>query len=243
VTRARDREDTRPLYARVRAGLLQRIRSGEWKPGQLIPNEFEIAAEFGVSQGTARKAVSELAAEQLLTRRQGRGTFVVAHTPADVLFRFFSMFDTHGTPVTPDSCDVHATTAPRASEAERAALLLDGDSPVTRITRTRTWRGEPFIVEAISLPERRFPGLAALTDIPNTLYDFFQRNYGVIVVRTDDRLSAVAAAPEQAAALRVAVGAPLLKIDRVAFTLDDQPIEWRVSFCHLPAAHYLSRNR
>ena len=75
----------------MRERLVERIRSGEWKPGQLIPNEFEIAAEFGVSQGTARKAISELAAEGLVLRRQGRGTFVVEHTPAHVLFRFFNI--------------------------------------------------------------------------------------------------------------------------------------------------------
>ncbi len=88
-----DNDDGRPLYAQVRERLVERIRSGQWKPGQLIPNEFEIAAEFGVSQGTARKAISELAAEGLVLRRQGRGTFVVEHTPAHVLFRFFNIFD------------------------------------------------------------------------------------------------------------------------------------------------------
>ena len=88
-----DSPDPRPLYAKVREQLVERIRSGVWKPGQLIPNEFEIAAEFGVSQGTARKAISALAAERLVMRQQGRGTFVVEHTPAHVLFRFFNMFD------------------------------------------------------------------------------------------------------------------------------------------------------
>src|SRR4029077_10636831 len=88
--------DARPLYAKVREQLVERIRSGVWKPGQLIPSEFEIAAEFGVSQGTARKAISALAAERLVMRQQGRGTFVVEHTPAHVLFRFFNMFDAAG---------------------------------------------------------------------------------------------------------------------------------------------------
>ena len=67
----------RPLYAKVREQLIERIRSGEWKPGQLIPNEFEVADLFGVSQGTARKAIAALAAEGLVIRQQGRGTFVV----------------------------------------------------------------------------------------------------------------------------------------------------------------------
>jgi GntR family transcriptional regulator len=80
-----------PLYAQVRQLLRERIRSGTWRPGQLLPNEFEIADEFGVSQGTARKALDALAQDGLVVRRQGRGTFVVEHTPAHVMFRLFHL--------------------------------------------------------------------------------------------------------------------------------------------------------
>ena len=120
-----DRDGDRPLYAQVRERLIERIRSGEWKPGQLIANEFEIAAEFGVSQGTARKAIGDLASEGLVVRRQGRGTFVVEHTPAHVLFRFFNLFDAGGTAVGPDSRDSRwsaamsgVSAAPRERSAE-----------------------------------------------------------------------------------------------------------------------------
>jgi GntR family transcriptional regulator len=238
-----DDEDDRPLYARVREQLVERIRSGQWKPGQLIPNEFEIAAEFGVSQGTARKAISELAAERLVMRRQGRGTFVVEHTPANVLFRFFNMFDAVGAPLTPDSQDSRCTVAPHPSSEERAALGLEAGDAVIRITRTRTREGRPFIVEAITLPAAPFPGLADRAELPNTLYDLFQKAYGILLTRTDDRLSAVTADVATAAALSVSVGAALLRIDRIAYALDDQPIEWRVSLCHLAGAHYLARSR
>src|SRR5258706_2679685 len=100
-----DRDGYRRLYAQVRERLIERIRSGEWKPGQLIANEFEIAAEFGVSQGTARKAIGDLASEGLVVRRQGRGTFVVEHTPAHVLFRFFNLFDEAGAGAIPHNPD------------------------------------------------------------------------------------------------------------------------------------------
>jgi len=236
-------ETDRPLYAQVRERLLERIRSGAWKPGQLIPNEFAIAAEFGVSQGTARKAIGELAGEGLLRRRQGRGTFVVEHTPADVLFRFFNVFDAAGVAVAPDSRDTCCSAAVTATAQERAALGLDDGAEVVRITRTRTRQSTPFIAESIALPSALFPGIAGRAEIPNTLYDLFQRAYGVIVVRTDDRLSAVAADGVAAAALAIAVGTPLLKIERIAFTLDDRPVEQRVSLCHLAGAHYLARNR
>jgi GntR family transcriptional regulator len=237
-----DDNGSRPLYARVREQLIERIRSGEWKPGQLIANEFEIAAEFGVSQGTARKAIGDLASEGLVVRRQGRGTFVVEHTPAHVLFRFFNLFDANGVAVVPDSREVRSSLAQAGSE-ERAALGLEPNARVIRITRIRTRDNMPFIAETIALPEPLFPGLAERPEMPNTLYDLFQKAYGVLVTRTDDHLSAVAAGAETAAALGVAPGAPLLRISRIAFGLDDRPVEWRVSLCHLAGAHYLARSR
>ena len=234
--------DSRPLYAQVRDQLIERIRSGAWKPGQLIPNEFEIAAEFGVSQGTARKAIEALASERLVLRRQGRGTFVVEHTPAHVLFRFFNILDDDSAPITPDSTQVSAQIG-RASREERARLDLAVSDDVIRITRVRTRDGTPFITELIVLPENLFPGLVDLPNIPNTLYDLFQKSYGILMMRTDDRLSAVAADVEAAAKLGVAPGAPLLRIDRTAYALDEKPIEWRTSLCHLDKAHYISRTR
>ena len=237
-----DTNSGRPLYAQVREQLIDRIRSGQWKPGQLIPNEFEIAAEFGVSQGTARKAISELAAEGLVVRRQGRGTFVVEHTPAHVQFRFFNIFDATGVAVSPDSLDVRTSLA-EASADERRALGLEHAARVVRITRTRTRDGRPFIKETIVVPEVLFPGLADRPEVANTLYDMFQKDYGILVMRTDDRLSAVAADAPTAAALAIPPGAPLLRIDRVAFGLDNTPLEWRVSLCHLDRAYYLARTR
>lgn len=235
-----DNDDGRPLYAQVRERLMERIRSGQWKPGQLIPNEFEIADEFEVSQGTARKAISELAAEGLVVRRQGRGTFVVEHTAAHVLFRFFNIFDDAGAAVIPDSRDTQSCLA-EADADECRALMLEPAVQVARISRTRLRDGAPFIREKIALPAGLFSGLVDRAELTNTLYDLFQKEYGVLVMRTDDRLSAVAADTETAAALGVLPGTPLLCIDRIAYSLDDMPVEWRVSLCRLDGAHYLAR--
>jgi GntR family transcriptional regulator len=232
----------RPLYVQVRERLIERIRSGIWKPGQLIPNEFQIARELGVSQGTARKALDALAGERLVVRRQGLGTFVVEHTPAHMLFRFFNLFDEGGDQILPDSRDVELALV-NANKEERVALALSKGARVFRITRTRIRSGKPFISEMIALPETLFPNLAACVDLPNTLYDMFQKSYGVFVVRIDERITAVAARGRAATALGLASGTPLLKIDRIAYGFEDQPIEWRVSHCRLIGAYYLARLR
>lgn len=68
-----------PLYQQIKALITQSLVAGEWKPGEIIPSEMELAARFKVSQGTVRKAIDELAAENLVVRRQGKGTFVATH--------------------------------------------------------------------------------------------------------------------------------------------------------------------
>ncbi|NLY65603.1 MAG: GntR family transcriptional regulator, partial [Alcaligenaceae bacterium] len=80
-----------PLYKQIKALLVQSLHGGEWKPGESIPSELDLAARFQVSQGTVRKAIDELASENLLIRRQGKGTFVATHHEAQVRYRFLRL--------------------------------------------------------------------------------------------------------------------------------------------------------
>ncbi len=234
--------DARPLYAKVHAALVERIRSGKWKAGQLIPNEFAIAAEFRVSQGTARKAIGALADDRLVVRRQGRGTYVYEHTPDDIVFRFINFFDFKGMRANFKNLSTRLT-AGKAALAERQALRLSEGARVFRIDRLRTADRKAFITETAVLAEAMFPKLADLADTLDTLYDVFQKNYGILVTRTEERLTAVGADAGVAAQFGIPVGAPLLRIERTAFTIDDRPVEWRVSLCHLKGVHYLARTR
>src|SRR5688572_11391224 len=79
----------RPLNEQVRQRLIEGISAGEWRAGEAIPTESELARAFGVAIGTVRKAVDSLVAEQVLVRRQGKGTFVTAHDGRRLLFHFF----------------------------------------------------------------------------------------------------------------------------------------------------------
>ena len=228
---------SRPLYVQVRDQLVQRISTGAWRPGQLIPNEFQLADEMGVSQGTARKALDSLAADGLVVRKQGRGTFVVEHTPSNVLFRFFNLFDRDDVQIAPDSANVRVGVT-KASAAERGKLALSPGDGVIRINRTRTRAGQAFVQETLVLPAARFPGLETEKPIPNTLYDYFQKRYGVTVARGDERVSAVVAGAREVKALGVDAGAPLLRLERLMFDLEDRVVEWRVSVCNLGEGYY-----
>jgi len=90
------RFSTRPLYLQLRDALAERIAHGEWKPGTAIPNESDLAREFGVSSGTMRKALDMMEAEHLLTRRQGRGTFVNDQSSDEMAMRFNNVRNREG---------------------------------------------------------------------------------------------------------------------------------------------------
>jgi GntR family transcriptional regulator len=230
----------RPRYLQVRERLVERIQSGAWAPGQPIPSEFDIAHEFGVSQGTARMAVAALASENIVVRRQGLGTFVYEHTPGDDLMRFSRLFDTRHQRIDPGAQSGRPVRT-AANRRECRELKLAAGSDVLRVARVRLRDGKPFVLERISLPALLFPDLASREKVPAALYELYQKSYGVHVVRAEERLSAVAADRRAAKALGIGVGTPLLRIERIATALVDKPVEWRVSLCYLGDAHYLTR--
>jgi GntR family transcriptional regulator len=201
---------------------------------------MELARELGVSQGTVRKALDALTAEQVVVRQQGSGTYVAEHTPAHMLFRFFNIYDEAGAQVLPDSRPARVATG-EAGAAERRRLELAEGARVIRISRIRTRAGRAFMDDRIVLPEALFPGLAREPEVPNTLYDLFQKRFRIHVARTEEQVTAVAAAARLAERLGVAPGTPLIAIDRVTYDLSGRRIEWRLSHAHLERAHYFAR--
>lgn len=228
----------RPLYRQVKENFVRRLVEGVWAPGMALPSEGQLASEIGVSQGTVRKALDELAAENLLVRRQGRGTFVAEHDEERILFQFFKLVRDDGVTHFPDS-NVLDVASGIASDAERVALEIQAGDPVVRIRRLRSLGGSPLILETVSLPERVFPGLVD-GPVPNNLYSLFARRYGVTVAHAREKLKAVVLTADQANLLRVAAGSSALEIDRVALSLDGSPIERRLSLCLTEEAHYQS---
>ncbi len=228
----------KPLYRQVRDTLIRRMVDGVWAPGEPLPSEMQLAAELGVSQGTVRKALDEMAAENLVVRRQGRGTFVARHDEDRILFQFFKLVPNEGPRHFPDSRVLSIGKA-KASAAECGALSLARGSRVVRIRRVRLLAGLPLLVESLSLPDALFPGLTDM-EIPNNLYGLYSARYGITVARAREKLRAVAAPEEDAAELGVPPGTPALLIDRLGFSLDQVPVEWRVSLCLTHQVHYLS---
>jgi len=230
----------RPLYRQVQELFRQRIADGTWRPGQALPAEPRLAAELNVSQGTVRKALDELAAQSILVRHQGRGTFVAEHTEETAMFRFFRLAADDGSRLLPTSRVLSCAVERAAPRAQDRLGLGQGDA-VVAIRRLRLLADRPAIYEFIAAPAELFPGLAELgDDLPNTLYDLYQRRWGVTIGRAVERLKAVPAPLAEAEALGAGPGDPLLEIDRVAQDLEGRAVEWRVSHCRCDTLHYES---
>jgi GntR family transcriptional regulator len=236
-----DGPDFRPLYAQVKALMIRRMLRGDWRPGELLPSEGRLAGEFGVSQGTVRKALDEMATQNLVVRQQGRGTFIAQHSRQGALFHFFHIRDESGVKELPTG-RVLALKQGRADREQARRLALPSRARVITILRLRALRGAPVILERIVLPVALFPGFELPIDreVPDELYILYQERFGVTVARAQERLRAVAADGLDAKSLAVREGSPLLEIDRVALALDGNSVEWRVSRCNSADHHYYS---
>jgi GntR family transcriptional regulator len=221
-----------PLYKQVYNLLVGRIADGAWRPAEALPSEQELARELGVSQGTVRKAMDALAADNLILRLQGKGSYVAEHTQEHALFRFFRLAHPapHGGRVTPEPGRVRVQLRP-ATRSERARLQLDNNAEVVEIRRLRLVEGAPRISEKITLPQQLFPGIERQNTLPNTLYSLYQGEFGISIAVAREELSAVTATAQESRDLGLPRGAPLLQIDRVAVSLDGRVVEWRISRC------------
>ena len=217
-----------PLYQQIKRLITQSLEAGEWKPGEAIPSELELAARYKVSQGTVRKAIDELAAENLLVRRQGKGTFVSTHEEALAQFRFLRLMPNEGEPEYPESRLLECRRARASSEVARLLDLKAGDGIVS-LRRLLAFRGDPVVLDDISLPAAVFKGLDAdkFNEYHGSMYKLFETEFGVRMIRADERLRAIAADSESAKLLLVDEGAPLLCVDRVSYTYGDRPVEFR----------------
>ena len=228
-----------PLYQQIKALITQSLQSGEWKPGELIPSEVELASRFKVSQGTVRKAIDELAAENLVVRRQGKGTFVATHHEARAQFRFLRLMPDAGEPHQAENRILEVRRLRAPAEIARLLELKSGDS-VIFLKRVQSFDGAPTIVEALWLPGALFRGLTAerLVEYKGPMYGLFETEFGTRMIRASEKIRAVLAEETVASLLEIAQGSPLLSVERVSFTYGDRPVEVRRAFYRTEHHHY-----
>ena len=231
-----------PLYQQIKSLILRSLQGGEWKPGDMIPSELELAARFRVSQGTVRKAIDELATDNLLVRRQGKGTFVATHAEQHIQYRFLrllpdtSSLETQG-PAERRIVECRRLRAP--ADVARQLGLRTGD-PALLVRRVLAFGGVPVILEDVWLPGTTFKGLTLdmLAEDKGPMYALFEAQFGVRMVRAVEKLKAVSADADSATLLQMAVGQPLLSVERLSYTYNDVPMELRRGLYRTDDRHY-----
>lgn len=227
-----------PLYQQVKERLTQYIVEQRWRPGEVLPNEFRLAEELGVSQGTVRKALNGLTEQGVLVRRQGVGTFVSEHTGQSALYRFFPLVADGQPPELPTS-EVLGLDSLAATDEVAEELDLQPGEKVIYMRRRRFLGGECCLLENIYLPEKFFPKFPAAEKIPHTLYHFYQTDYRLTVDKTLDRIKAISCSRQDAELMNIEPNQPLLRFTRVTESLNGEKIEYRISRCRSDHYHYL----
>jgi GntR family transcriptional regulator len=230
-----------PLYKEVKIRLTRDLAGGEWKAGEAIPSESKLAERFNVSIGTIRKAIDELVAERILLRQQGRGTFVATHTEDRTLFYFFHIVGKDGSRELPIT-ELLSFRQGRANATEEERLGLARGAAVFRIQNVLKLSGKPVIFDEITVPAALFPDLdeRIFGGREGTIYGLYQARYGISVLRISERLAAGHPPARAASLLEITTETPALAIKRVAYTYDDTPVEFRVSWVNTERHEYLS---
>jgi GntR family transcriptional regulator len=232
----------RPLYLQIRDLLVERLDAGEWRPGEAIPSELELAARYRVSHGTVRKALGALAADNLLVRRQGKGTFVATHTEErSSMFRFLRIRRNDGRDEYPVSRLIDVRRGKASADVARALEMRPGDA-VFVLRRVLEYGGEPAVLDEIVLPASLFKGMTRgkVQAYRGSMYSLFETQFGVRILKAQEKLRAVVADAASAALLHVEAGQALLAVERVTRTYGDRPVEWRRGLCSTRRHHYVN---
>lgn len=218
-----------PLYEQVKKDILRRIIAGDWSPGSFLPNEFALAEQYGVSQGTLRKALNELTAEKFLVRYQGKGTAVAVVEDDTTLFPFFFLSRRDNKHIPPVS-RINSITKVNVSKKIAENLQISEGDEAIEIKRVRILDNECVINEVVYI-SLKVTGDIHFEDhqFPNTLYVYYQHQCGIRIHRVAEDIEAVLPTADDVKNLGIAKTQPVMKISRTSFDVQERIVEYRIS--------------
>ena len=230
-----------PLYEEVKKKITESLIQGEWRPGEAIPSEIELACKYNVSQGTVRKAIDELSAESILIRRQGKGTYVATHNEENIQLRFLRLTSNLGLK---EKLDNQLVSFSKEKETNKLAKILNINpaSTILSLKRILTFNEKPLILDVIKIPAQSFRGLTAemVVEKKGSMYRMYETDFGVRMLRADEKIKAISANFDSASLLNVKENSPLLSVERLSYTYDNKPLEWRLGLCITDNHYYRS---
>ena len=226
------------LYVEVKKKITQSLIQGEWSPGEAIPSEIELANIYDVSQGTVRKAIDDLSAESILVRRQGKGTYVATYNEENIQLRFLRLTSQFGLNEKLDN-QLISFSKEKATNKLAKILNINPSSTIISVTRILTFNENPLILDVIKIPAQSFRGLTPEMIVENngSMYRMYETDFGVRMLRADEKILAITANSETASHLKVQENHPLLSVERISYTYKNKPLEWRLGL-YVTDNHY-----
>jgi GntR family transcriptional regulator len=230
-----------PLYEKVKKKITASLVEGEWRPGEAIPSETELANVYDVSQGTVRKAIDELSAESILIRRQGKGTYVATHNEENIQLRFLRLTSNFGLKEKLDN-QLVSFSKEKATNKLAKVLNINPASTIISLKRVLTFNEKPLILDVIKIPAQSFRGLTAemVVEKKGSMYRMYETDFGIRMLRADEKIRAINANFESASLLNVNENSPLLSVERISYTYENKPLEWRLGLCITDNHYYRS---
>lgn len=232
------RDSRVPLHRQLKDALRLRVQAGEWQAGQRVPSETELAQTLGIARGTVRTAITELVHDGLLERRQGDGTYVVERSIEQKLMGFYSFARDaarRGVEITSDV--VHWGTEPADRPMADKLAMAPGEE-VRRVMRVRSMDGERVLIETCVLPLGLTQRLQEEDFTHGALYDALERFCRLVVTHAEETFEAVALGEREAQLLGMPSGAPALRVQRLAYTAENHPVEVRDSLLRADRCRY-----
>ena len=233
----------RPLYKEVREQLTRSLVAGEWRPGAMLPSEPRLAERYSVGISTIRAAVRELELANVLVRAQGKGTFVARFDEREGVHRFLNVVREDGIAEAPyrRMLSFERIDAPPAiAEALHLPRTATGGK-VYKLSTLVSLAGKPIYHSNVFLSATMFPHLrrSHLPDGDKSLYSLYQQQFNVNVTRVVDSITAMTAPAIVAKLCDLRPGTPVLWLNRVSFTYNDQRVEVRHNW--LDTSHHCYR--
>jgi GntR family transcriptional regulator len=198
---------------------------GALAPGDPLPSERELAERYGVARMTVRAEITRLAAEGMVERVQGRGTFVAEARVAQAATLSSFTEDMRARGLTAGSQVLGQAMEP-ADDLVAGRLGIEPGALVVRLRRVRTADGEPMALEEAFLPAERFDALAREDLEGASLFTVLEERFGVRFPSADQQVVAVEIVGEDANLLRVAPGRAGLKFHTILLDADEQPLAY-----------------
>jgi GntR family transcriptional regulator len=231
-----------PIYFRLKSILKKSIEDGFWSLGDTIPPERTIAQQYQVSVGTVRQAISQLVDEGYLYRVQGKGTFVrETGIPHDHL-RYYAFIPDFEDPVPPIVTDLLSRRVVRGSERATRLLQQEPGRDLFEIKRRILVHRKPMVFSLSYLPCDLFKGLGELPDeafYKEALYRLIEKHFGRPTIRNRELFSVEPAGADAKKHLSVELRSPVLQIEMLSYTFNDQPYEYRLSYCRTDSRRIL----